>query len=79
MMQPKDYSSFGCIIINLLILPPIYRTIAICTNKYNNFWRYIYYIFLQKVSSKEIYIHNKKFFISVLSIYLPDFIIFAIT
>ena len=23
MMQPLDYSSFGCIIINLLILPPI--------------------------------------------------------
>ena len=31
MMQPKDYSSFGCIIINLLILPPIYRLSG-------NFW-----------------------------------------
>ena len=73
-MQPKDYSSFGCIIINLLILPPIYRTIAICTNKYNNFWRYIYIIYSsKKCHQKEIYIHNKKFFISVLSIYLPDF------
>ena len=27
----------------------------------------------KKCHQKEIYIHNKKFFISVLSIYLPDF------
>ncbi len=55
MMQPKELT-FGCIIINLLILPPIYRTIAICTNKYNNFWKvYILYIPPKNVIKRNLY------------------------
>ena len=73
MMQPKDYSSFGCIIINLLILPPnIVQLLFVQINIIIFGGIYIIYS-SKKCHQKEIYIHNKKFFISVLSIYLPDF------